>query len=225
MWEKTPGRRLFKQLSLDPGDRRVASLLASEDFEPQATLETMYGPSGEAFTARELEAGEGAEPASVQEASSEVASPTSEEDAPGLQDASGEVGEAVREQPQPDVAQPAEPEPTPAPQASTAEEEEPVIDGAEPVTDEVEAEVEAEDEFTAEEAARLPAALEARIPNGSYQQRTLAYVFALGEAADQWLKYALRQPWPKDKAFRESLILACRAERPTLVSEWKAEQS
>lgn len=41
MWEKTAGRRLFKELPLDPGDRRVASILEAADSPAGAQI--LYG--------------------------------------------------------------------------------------------------------------------------------------------------------------------------------------
>lgn len=70
--------------------------------------------------------------------------------------------------------------------------------------------------------AALGAALQAKIPTGSYQQRTLKWVLALGEAADEWLAYALRQPWPHDKEFKVALTLVVRVHRPELYAALEA---
>lgn len=62
-----------------------------------------------------------------------------------------------------------------------------------------------------------------KIPSGSYQGRTLGWVLELGDAADEWLAYALRQPWPHDESFKRALVYALRADRPALVEAWRAE--
>lgn len=73
------------------------------------------------------------------------------------------------------------------------------------------------------EAESLPRALAVKIPAGSYQARTLGWVLELGEAADEWLAYALRQPWPHDDDFKRALALALKAHRPAMYAAWRAE--
>jgi hypothetical protein len=48
MWEKTPVRRLFAKLPLDPGDRRVARVLDASELGPAGAAELLYGPNGRA---------------------------------------------------------------------------------------------------------------------------------------------------------------------------------
>lgn len=44
MWEKSAAKLLFKRLALDPGDRRVASVLNVDELEPGQAERMLYGP-------------------------------------------------------------------------------------------------------------------------------------------------------------------------------------
>jgi hypothetical protein len=110
---------------------------------------------------------------------------------------------------------PDEQAPEPASDSAPAPNPEPQIEGVEPVKL-----AEARKEFDAEAMA---AALETKIPSGSYQTRTLGWVLNLGEPADQWLAYGLREEYPQDPEFKAALLLAVEAHRPELFAAWKAE--
>lgn len=65
MWEKTPGKRLFAKLPLDPSDKRVSRLIEdAEVIGPAGAAAMLYGTGGATFQAREItqhSSGEGAE--------------------------------------------------------------------------------------------------------------------------------------------------------------------
>jgi hypothetical protein len=97
---------------------------------------------------------------------------------------------------------------------------EPVIPGVEPrVT------LATDGPLSDDEQALLPKALAVKLPAGSYQGRSIGWVLELGDPADEWLAYALRQPWPHDDSFRRALSLALRAHRPEMYRAWRAEQA
>jgi hypothetical protein len=77
--------------------------------------------------------------------------------------------------------------------------------------------------LTDDDQSALVAALEVKLPTGSYQGRSLGWVLELGAGADEWLAYALRQEWPHDQAFKAALTLAIRAHRPEMYAAWRAE--
>lgn len=198
--------------------------LAPQNTEAvQAAIAQLYGAAPAALEAApavsqdwdlpELVEGElledGALEASGQQAAVEAESPSADTAAPGSADSSDA---AVREQP-PAVGEqgpgPSDHSGDPAPPTP-----EPEIAGVEPVKLQG-----ARQEFDAE---ALAAALAVKIPSGSYQSRTIAWVLEIGEPADVWLAHALRQPWPQDPEFKAAVTLAVEAHRPALFAAWKA---
>jgi hypothetical protein len=110
--------------------------------------------------------------------------------------------------------------------ASAPPTEEPVIPGVEPTHEVWVDNPKAEGQvalLSREEMAALPAALTIHPPQGSYQNHTLAYVLAQGDVSDEWLGYALRQPWPLDQDFKAALTLAVKAHRPEMYAAWRSE--
>lgn len=79
-------------------------------------------------------------------------------------------------------------------------------------------EVEEEAEFTPEQISK---AMSAKVPSGSYQNRTLEWMLASGPKADDWLAYGLGQSWPHDKDFYEALQIVCKVHRPNVYNTWK----
>lgn len=55
MWEKSVAHRIFKQLSLDPGDRRVASIIDAERLDAGEAAGMLYGPHGATFRVADAE--------------------------------------------------------------------------------------------------------------------------------------------------------------------------
>lgn len=92
---------------------------------------------------------------------------------------------------------------------------EPPIPGLEPQADPY--------ALTAEEEASLPDALAVKVPSGSPQGRAIGWVLERGVEADEWLSYALRQPWPSDEGFKRALTLALKAHRPEMYRAWREE--
>jgi hypothetical protein len=97
---------------------------------------------------------------------------------------------------------------------------EPVIPGVEPTPQETPTHDLA---LTPAQAEALPRALLIKLPSGSYQGRTIGWVLEVGEGANEYLAYALRQPWPLDQNFKAALTLAVKAHRPDLYAAWRAE--
>lgn len=257
MWEKTPGRRLFAKLAFDPGDRRIARIIATPDFEPEQAFQVMYGQNvspGEhptvdvsEFTVLEDDAGAPVEdPESSQQAPVEAVAPPADTGAPGDEDAPGasSAGDApAADSASGEQAPEAEPAPSALPAADdpVGQEREPgdaagekgrgpvsaaagdPAPPSEPVIPGVATSV--ADELSEAEVDALPAALALKIPSGSYQARSLGWVLELGEPADEWLSYALRQPWPHDAEFKVALTLAVKAHRPAMFSTWKGESA
>lgn len=99
---------------------------------------------------------------------------------------------------------------TPAPSPS-----EPQIPGIDPQPDDL--------ALTEEEQELLPRALAVKVPSGSPQGRAIGWVLERGVEADEWLSYALRQPWPSDEGFKRALTLALKAHRPEMYRAWREE--
>ena len=197
MWEKTPGRRLFKKLPLDPGDRRIASMVAAD--EAVASLEMIYGPKGEEIKVIEMTplAQDGTRP---------------DETSPEPDDARELVGETDAGEQGP-AGTDAAPAPTPSdPPPPLPDDPEPEQLNLDP------------DALTDEERAEVTAFGSATPPFGTYQTKTIKSIFALGEAADPALAWMLRSCGPQDAEFHRLLVLACRVHRPELYETWRAEQ-
>ena len=78
--------------------------------------------------------------------------------------------------------------------------------------------------LTEAELAEVSAFGKTKPPFGTYQNQTIAKVFAIGEAADPWIAHALRLPVSaRDREFHRLLVLACRVHRPALFEAWQAE--
>lgn len=197
----------------------IASLYgASADISPPALPPATDWPEPEDVPGEVLQ--DDASEASSQQAPVEAATPQADTGAPGAQDPQGSpdgvavtadaaAPEAEREPPGTgDQEQEASLQSPPAP--STPEPEIPGVTPAAP---------------SATTEAGLAAALAVKIPSGSYQGRSLGWVLELGEPADEWLSYALRQPWPHDQTFKVALAVAVRAHRPEMHAAWLGEQS
>lgn len=106
-------------------------------------------------------------------------------------------------------------------------EAEPEIEGVEPVVEEeaevVEVDAVEEPDEEQDDPAAIAEALEVKIPAGSHQGRTIGWVLELGDKADEWLAYALKQPWPQDQQFHAALVVACKAQRSDLYAAWRSE--
>ena len=63
---------------------------------------------------------------------------------------------------------------------------------------------------------------------GGHQTKTIAFIFSLGDKADEHIAWLLRN-WPLAKPEeREShrlLVLACRVHRPEVYEAWQEEQA
>lgn len=134
---------------------------------------------------------------------------------PGSEDAAAAA--AAETSDAPDEAAEQEPE-ADVPSSASAPTSEPVIEGVEPV--QVDADPLA---LTEEDQAALPKALEAKIPMGSNQGRSVGWLLEQGEKANEWLTYALNQAWPQDPGFHDAVALACKAHRPELYAAWKGQ--
>lgn len=73
--------------------------------------------------------------------------------------------------------------------------------------------------LSSEERAFLPMASKMKPPMGSYQSHSLTRILEFGPSGREWLKWALRQPWPQDAEFRNALSVFCRAQVPDLLEE------
>lgn len=110
MWEKTPVRRLFAKLPLDPGDRRVARMLDASELGPAAAADLLYGSNGTTTTP----ALPPAAPATPEEAPADVAP------VPALAVGDGQQAEGSVSTPSP--AEPSAPGSDPGPEAPPPEE-------------------------------------------------------------------------------------------------------
>jgi hypothetical protein len=98
---------------------------------------------------------------------------------------------------------------------------EPEIPGLEPEPEEHTQ----EDGLTQEERAQVTAFGKTKPPFGTFQTKTMAQIFQVGEPANEWIDYALRrETTPRDAEFHRLLVLACRVHRPELYDAWRAEQ-
>lgn len=198
MWEKTVGRRLFAKLPLDPGDRRVASVLDASDLAPGAAATALYG---------QQHAGE------ITEHSSGPGAATD----PGV----GPPGREPDDQAATAVTVAADPTPDGNPADSAADEEgagqqaDPEDShadtsgdpGAAPDDDEPGPAGDGQGQlgFAVPDAV-VDAAGQTLVPNGKWQGSTLADVLAAGREGERWLGWALGQSrW--DEAFQGALTL------------------
>jgi hypothetical protein len=81
-----------------------------------------------------------------------------------------------------------------------------------------------EEALTEAELAEVTAFGKTKPPFGTFQTKsTVAAIFAVGEQADEWIAYTLRNFPPQHTEFHRLLVLACRVHRPELYKEWKEE--
>lgn len=236
MWQKTAAKRLFKELPLDPKDaERVQRVLEADELDPAATVAELYGPH-----AGELAPAPASEPEPTAQALPETAAASANDRSAGDQAASSgpsigsdepgsgsEKDGAAAAASASDSAAAAAPAPPGDGAAASEATSEPVIEGV-PVEEErvdIAETVEEPDEWALTPAERdaLPRALEIKIPGGSYQGRTVGWVLELGDRADEWLAYALRQQWPHDRPFHVALQIACKEHRKELYKAWREE--
>jgi hypothetical protein len=133
------------------------------------------------------------------------------------------AGESVADEQGPEEGTDEQP---PAPPPSEPEAE-PTIPGLEPDS-EPQPEVEAHPSGLTDGELKAVSAFGKTKPIvGSHQTKTVAYIFSLGDAADEHISWLLRN-WPTARpAEREShrlLVLACRVHRPDLYEAWLEEQ-
>lgn len=195
----------------DPPEEAHGELLQDDATEASSQVQVVAAdpPPAVAAAPGEPDSAEVSQPPLADQAPEAVAA------APELPSSPAADGDQVDPEREPvDQAGDGEPGPRSSDASAPAPTTEPVIPGIAPVDATALSEA---------EMAKLPAALAVKIPSGSYQQRTLGWVLELGEAADEWLAYALRQPWPHDQGFKAALGLAVKAHRPVMFSAWRTE--
>lgn len=200
MWEKTPGRRLFRKLPLDPADKdRIVRVLQASELTPAAAAVALYGPGAD----HALEATndspptpDGAEPSAV---------------GPGTGGESQQTGTAAEDSPL--VGQAAAPVPG-APDFS----DEPV---AEPVQTSFVAPPPRESET--EELGRAAAAAGLTIvPDGQFKGLTIQQVAVKGADGEAWLGYVLRK-FDHAVAFRVAVETYCKVLAPDVWAKYETE--
>jgi hypothetical protein len=197
MWEKTAAKKLFKRIPLDPADtERIRSVIEADDT--REVVSDLYGAEGELIT---VNASLSADPPALTEAAPPTlaAEPTEHREV------------TVPDSPSPEA--------TVETVSVTPGDVSPAVD-AEPIIDAEFMEI-VEVVQSEEEIKRVNDAMTAKVPSGSYQNRTLQWMLASGPKADDWLAYGLRQSWPHDKDFYESLKIVCEAHRPDVYNNWK----